>query len=123
MANEICIMCGKETNININMNVDMRGPSYIDGAGQLCGECYLKGSQSGREMITIPKHFIKTYPNDFELGEKVRQYYYSEYGDREPQIENQWICKYCGEDTSNVDYDYLAGTDHISCILATEMKS
>lgn len=28
-----------------------------------------------------------------------------------------WICKYCGEDTSNVDYDYLDGHNHLSCVL------
>jgi hypothetical protein len=122
MPNEICILCGTVTNVDINTHVDFR-TGYIEGAGQLCIECYQKGNQSGREMITIPKHFIKTYSNDFELGEKVRQYYYSEYSDREPQIENQWICKYCGEDTSGVDYDYLSGTDHISCILDKEMKA
>ena len=114
-------MCGKETNININTNVDMRGPSYIEGAGQLCGECYLKGNSSSRDMITIPKHFIKTYPNDFELGEKVRRYYYQEYDIKEEPKSN-FICSLCGQDTSNIDYDYLSGTNHISCILAQEMK-
>lgn len=29
----------------------------------------------------------------------------------------KWICRYCGEDTSGVDYDYLVGTDHLICIL------
>jgi hypothetical protein len=28
-----------------------------------------------------------------------------------------WTCQYCNKDTSNVDYDYLVGTDHLSCIL------
>jgi hypothetical protein len=28
-----------------------------------------------------------------------------------------WTCQYCGKDTSNVEYDYLLNTDHISCIL------
>lgn len=28
-----------------------------------------------------------------------------------------WICKYCGEDTSNVEADYLAGIDHLQCVL------
>lgn len=121
MANEICIMCGKETDININTRVDMRGPSFIEGAGQLCGKCYLNGASSGREMISIPKHFIKTYSNDFELGEKVRQFYYLEY--ETPKPENEWVCSLCGGDTSNVDYDYLNGSDHISCILDKEMKS
>jgi len=27
----------------------------------------------------------------------------------------QWVCSICGNDTSNVDYDYLINYDHISC--------
>jgi len=30
---------------------------------------------------------------------------------------SNWICKYCGKDTSDVDYDYLVGVDHLGCIL------
>ena len=29
-----------------------------------------------------------------------------------------WICKYCGGDTSGVDLDYLINTDHLSCVLS-----
>jgi hypothetical protein len=29
----------------------------------------------------------------------------------------QWVCSICGNDTSNVDYDYLVNYDHISCHL------
>ena len=28
-----------------------------------------------------------------------------------------WTCQYCGKDTSNVDYEYLDGYDHLSCAL------
>lgn len=28
-----------------------------------------------------------------------------------------WTCKYCGQDTSNIDYDYLDGYNHLSCTL------
>lgn len=28
-----------------------------------------------------------------------------------------WICKYCGKDTSNIEYDYLDGHNHLSCTL------
>ena len=41
MPNEICILCGKETTVDINTHVDYR-TGYIEGAGQLCAECYLK---------------------------------------------------------------------------------
>ena len=33
-----------------------------------------------------------------------------------------FICKYCGKDTSEVDYDYLNGYDHLSCALEQEQK-
>ena len=29
----------------------------------------------------------------------------------------KFICQYCGKDTSEVDIDYLAGTDHLGCYL------
>jgi len=29
----------------------------------------------------------------------------------------KWVCKICGEDTSEVEYDYLFGTNHIQCEL------
>ena len=31
-----------------------------------------------------------------------------------------FICKYCGKDTSEIDYDYLNGYDHLSCALKEE---
>lgn len=34
-----------------------------------------------------------------------------------------WTCKYCGKDTSNVDYDYLHSYNHLGCTLEAEMKS
>ena len=33
-----------------------------------------------------------------------------------------WTCKYCGKDTSNVDYDYLHGYNHLACALEAESK-
>ena len=35
---------------------------------------------------------------------------------------NKWICKYCGEDTSEVDLDYMVGTDHLICVLQSDME-
>ncbi len=29
----------------------------------------------------------------------------------------EYICAYCGKDTSGVDYDYLVGNNHLACIL------
>lgn len=34
-------------------------------------------------------------------------------------LEN-YVCQYCGKDTSNVEFDYLAGYDHLSCALEAE---
>lgn len=31
-----------------------------------------------------------------------------------------FICKYCGKDTSEVDYDYLSDYNHLSCALEAE---
>jgi hypothetical protein len=118
MPNETCILCGKETTVDINTHIDFR-TGYIEGAGQLCTTCYTKGTPKGREMITIPRHFVEMYPNDFELGEAIRRYYWSEYKKDEIKPVNQYVCQYCGGDTSEVEYDYLSGTDHLSCALKT----
>jgi hypothetical protein len=32
-----------------------------------------------------------------------------------------YICQFCGKDTSNVEYDYLNGYDHLSCTLEQEI--
>jgi hypothetical protein len=37
-------------------------------------------------------------------------------------MENKFICQYCGKDTSEVEYDYLSGVDHLGCALENEMK-
>jgi hypothetical protein len=35
-----------------------------------------------------------------------------------------WTCRYCGKDTSDIDYDYLDGYDHLSCALSNiKMKT
>ena len=75
---EDCILCGEKTTTLKTTHVDFR-TGYIEGAGQLCRDCYMKGSSESREHISIPKQYVKTYPNDAELGEKVRQFYYQNY--------------------------------------------
>ena len=69
---ETCIMCGKETTILKTTHVDFRY-GYVDGAGQLCRECYLS---EDRNLITINSRMILDTPNNAELGEKVRQIYW-----------------------------------------------
>lgn len=34
--------------------------------------------------------------------------------------EVNWKCSICGKDTSKMDYHYLSGTDHLSCVLEKE---
>jgi hypothetical protein len=78
MPNEICILCGKETTVDVDTHIDFR-TGYIEGSGQLCYECYRKGSPSSREQIAIPKSWITKYSNDSELGQQVRKFYYQNY--------------------------------------------
>lgn len=75
---EDCILCGGKTTTLKTTHVDFR-TGYIEGAGQLCRECYMKGNAESREHITIPKNWIKQYPNDMELGSKIRAWYYENY--------------------------------------------
>jgi hypothetical protein len=75
---EDCILCGEKTTTLKTTHVDFR-TGYIEGAGQMCRDCYMKGSAEGRQHISIPKHYINSYPNDMELGAKVRQFYYENY--------------------------------------------
>ena len=71
---EICIMCGAKTNVPVSKHVDYR-IGYIEGAGQLCPDCYRNGTN--RRHIAIPINMIINTPNDMELGGKVRQFYYN----------------------------------------------
>ena len=38
-------------------------------------------------------------------------------------METSYTCQFCGKDTSEVEYDYLSGTDHLSCALQFEHKN
>lgn len=69
---ETCIMCGEETTTLKTTHVDFRY-GYVEGAGQLCRECYLG---EDRNLITVNSRTILDTPNDMELGAKVRQMYW-----------------------------------------------
>jgi len=43
---EECVKCGEETKYNKSDHVDKR-VGYIDGAGQLCNDCFIQGFQCG----------------------------------------------------------------------------
>ena len=74
-ANEFehCILCGVETSVKIGTHVDMR-IGYIEGAGQLCSNCYNRGTDHG--AIAVDYNTILGTPNDQELGAKVRKLYW-----------------------------------------------
>jgi hypothetical protein len=125
MPNEICIICGKETTIDLNTHIDLRY-GYVEGAGQCCRECYDRTYNKPSEdyittvmknrttLITISAEDILNTPNDMELGAKVRQKYWELTG---KTLEPQMTCSYCGRDTSEIEYDYLVNTDHLECVL------
>ena len=68
-----CILCGVETAYKRSTHIDMRH-GYIEGAGQLCPNCYSRGTD--RNHLAIPEHIIYNTPNDQELGAKVRELYW-----------------------------------------------
>jgi hypothetical protein len=69
---ETCIQCGVETDTLKTTHIDFR-TGYIEGAGQLCRQCYMVSS---RNLITIDERTILDTPNNEELGAKVRRKYY-----------------------------------------------
>ena len=92
-------------------------------------------------VINLTAEEILSRPNDFELGEFVRNRYWQERRNQEgppsddehfflnidedgsvKSIGKPWVCSICGEKTDKVDYDYLAGWDHLGCRLKAEMS-
>lgn len=69
---EKCIMCDEETSVLKTTHIDFRY-EYVEGAGQLCRECYLG---ENRNLITVEGRTILDTPNDMELGKKVREIYW-----------------------------------------------
>jgi len=78
MSKEKCILCGKETLYDIETHIDFR-VGYIEGAGQLCTECHNKGDIKNRKYVTIPESLIENNPNNYDLGARVREYYYTNF--------------------------------------------
>ena len=91
--------------------------------------------------ITITEKEILDTPNDMMLGELTRNKYWQARRDQEgPQYDDEhfgiiigedglvksiirpYRCSVCGGDTSEVEYDYLVGYDHLSCVLKEEEK-
>ena len=125
---ETCVLCGAKTDILKSTHIDYRY-GYVEGSGQCCKDCYEKSNKTQEnyindvmmrrlQLITISAEDIYNTPNDAELGAKLRQKYYSQFNVKPPTM----VCSLCGQDTSEIEYDYLSGHDHIACILASEMK-
>ena len=89
--------------------------------------------------VTLTEEEILSTPNDSELGELVRNKFWQARRDQEgPQYDDEhfgltigedglvksinrsFTCSICGGDTSEIDYDYLVGYDHLGCILKEE---
>ena len=92
-------------------------------------------------IVKIMGEEILNTPNDSALGELVRNKYWQERRNQEgpptddehfylnigedglvKSIHRPWTCSVCGGDTSEVDYDYLVGFDHLGCVLKKEQK-
>ena len=80
MAKDKCIVCNKDTTYDFDTHIDMRY-GYIEGAGQLCVNCY-KGDLSSNTAhqhpveIVISEDAIINTPNDQDLGSKIRSLYW-----------------------------------------------
>lgn len=92
--------------------------------------------------VTLTEKEILDTPNDSMLGELTRNKYWQARRDQEgPQYDDEhfgiiigedglvksiirpYTCSICGGDTSEIDYDYLVGYDHLSCVLKQESES
>ncbi len=91
--------------------------------------------------ITLTEKEILDTPNDALLGELTRNKYWQARRDQEgPQYDDEhfgmvigddglvksiirpYRCSICGGDTSEIEYDYLVGYDHLGCVLKQESE-
>ena len=67
------------------------------------------------------RDLVKKYPNDMELGRKVRELFITTQ-DEKDYLEF-WTCEWCGKHTHEVEYEYLGGgTNHLQCELERALK-
>ena len=75
MEKEKCVICGVETNVDVNTHIDFR-LHYVEGAGQLCKKCYNNTNEPLEvPYFKLPKDLVLRYSNDQELGQKVREHF------------------------------------------------
>lgn len=92
-------------------------------------------------IVTLTQEEILNRPNDMDLGEYTRNKYWQERRNQEgpprddehfmmeinpdgtvKKIIRPWTCSICGKDTSEIEYDYLVGYDHLGCVLQGDPK-
>lgn len=93
-------------------------------------------------QITITEEEILGTPNNYSLGEKIRNKFFEAQrnlrglplDDDESfimeinpdgsvkRIVRPWVCGICGKDTSTIEHDYLVGYDHLSCVISGDPK-
>lgn len=86
--------------------------------------------------VNLTEKEILSTPNDADLGELARNKFWQARRDQEgPQYDDEhfgltigqdglvksinrpYTCSICGKDTSEIDYEYLVGYDHLGCVL------
>ena len=73
------------------------------------------GSSAARKMVST---LIST-----ALESKGSYKEYTDYELDEQKARATWVCEICGENTFDVDYDYVgSGTNHLGCELKTEKE-
>jgi hypothetical protein len=89
--------------------------------------------------VNLTEKEILGTPNDADLGGLARNKFWQARRDQEgPQYDDEhfgltigedglvksinrpWKCSICGGDTSEIEYDYLVGYDHLGCVLDEE---
>jgi len=89
--------------------------------------------------VNLTEKEILGTPNDADLGKLTRNKFWQARRDQEgPQYDDEhfgitigedglvksinrpYTCSICGKDTSEIEYDYLVGYDHLGCVLDEE---
>jgi len=72
-------MCGVETPYETTTHIDHR-LNYVEGMGQLCSSCAMESRAGTLNKVCISEKLIQNIPNDWELGETVRNIYRTQTG-------------------------------------------
>jgi len=93
------------------------------------------------EVMDFKNQYIKEGGWIFESPDKGKTIYKRKIGETERTLSNkedfknlsskyqidsegfekdEWVCSLCGKSTHDIDYDYLVGSDHLSCLIQKE---